>query len=94
MSEDYVTGSGTGELHLGWAVPGERVCLGAGPVNLRFSAAEAAQLHARLGVLLREVVPGDEAAFTRCGCCARYEPGSGLPLGHLQFSEDWDQVDG
>jgi hypothetical protein len=47
-------------LHLGWGSDG-RICLGGGPVRLRFSRDEAAELRDRLTQLL-------EGAPDACGC--------------------------
>lgn len=53
--------AGSGEMHLGWH--GGMLCLGAGPVRVRWSEADAAELHIRLGSLLEDG-PGSEL----CGC--------------------------
>lgn len=73
MSE--TTASGTGEMHLGWT--GDMVCIGAGPMRLRFSEAEAT----RLMYGLRAMLTGESEES--CGCeaeprtvmYAEYDPG-------------------
>lgn len=53
------------QMHLGWDPEG-RVCLGGGPVRLRFSREEAAELRDRIGELLG-------GAPDPCGC-VRQQP--------------------
>jgi hypothetical protein len=69
---EVVNSSGSGDFHLGWLVPGETVCIGAGPVSLRYSRAEAEVLCLRLQNLLEES-PGNSTA---CGCASPEKPRS------------------
>jgi hypothetical protein len=68
--KDIITSNGTGDLHLGWLVPGETACLGVGPVNLRFSKDEAQELSEQLIALLEEPArePEGPPGYTPCGC--------------------------
>lgn len=50
--------------HIGWLAPGQVICLGAGPVRLRYSRDEARALMYDLRALLR---PGGTAGHP-CGC--------------------------
>jgi len=56
-------GHGTDRMHFGWN-PDGKICLGAGPVHLRFTRAEAEELHAGLSALLFA------GSRTGCGCTA------------------------
>jgi hypothetical protein len=58
-------------MHLGWADDG-RVCLGGGPVRLRFSRQEAAELRDRLDELLA-------GAPDVCGCAPEALEPRGVP---------------
>ena len=72
--KEVVESSGKGDWHLGWLEPGEKVCLGVGPVTLRCTLAEARQLYERLGALLVEDLPGRGFRQTPCGCAQSVNP--------------------
>jgi hypothetical protein len=81
---DVVTSRGKDDMHLGWLVPGETICLGAGPVSLRYTKEEAEELHARLSGLL---FAGDDAA---CGCTPpRPEPSPIQAVQDFWEDDDW-----
>jgi hypothetical protein len=82
---EVVESTGQGEWHLGWLVPGEKVCLGVGPVTLRCTAAEAKELFRELGELLVEDLDSDT---TSCGCAQSLEPVK--PAQSKTTSEFWD----
>lgn len=69
--KDVHTSRGKDDMHLGWLVPGETLCLGAGPVVLRYTREEAvqlaSQLHELLGEDCRTCGPGRHS-YTSCGC--------------------------
>lgn len=69
--EQDVTDSGTGKMHIGWLVPDEKLCLGAGPALIRMSRDEAVDLAWRLHDLLNEEGPDrgpGPVPWTMCGC--------------------------
>jgi hypothetical protein len=81
-SDEPVISSGSGKTHVGWLVPERTVCLGAGPVQLRFSAEEAAALAAILGEILAEplnVTPDGGYDYTPCGCDGAQESAAAEP---------------
>jgi hypothetical protein len=92
--KDIISSNGTGDLHLGWLVPGKTVCLGVGPVNLRFTKEEAAQLAKQLHELLGEDCgtcgPGRHS-YTPCGCPQSRESAP-IPKGPVRFF--WDDENG
>jgi hypothetical protein len=83
--KDIISSNGTGELHLGWLVPGKTVCLGVGPVNLRFTKDEAEALQASLNGLLAETY-GIVHSYTPCGCPQSREP---APIPATSVTFDW-----
>lgn len=60
------------EAHVGWC--GQKVCIGSGPVRLRYTREEARGLMYDLRALLR---PGGGEHL--CGCRERAEPDQGGP---------------
>jgi hypothetical protein len=87
--KDIITSNGSGKMHLGWLVPGEKVCLGVGPVSLRFSRKEAISLHRMLTELLAEQEPRGNC--TPCGCPQSHEPAP-IPAAPVRFF--WDDENG
>lgn len=91
--KDIISSNGTGDLHLGWLVPGKTVCLGVGPVNLRFTQDEAEALQASLDGLLAEPdwEPEGPSSYTPCGCPQSRESAP-IPKGPVRFF--WDDENG
>jgi hypothetical protein len=86
---DVVTSKGKDDMHLGWLVPGKTICLGAGPVSLRYSLKEAAELCEKLEDLLAEA-QGVAHAYTPCGCTPpRPEPSPIQAVQDFWEDDDW-----